>query len=141
MKSGTIAEMSQTDNGGYGVWIKIDHGDGRVTQYSHLQNGSLDHWNLGDEVGQDTVIGYVGSTGTSTGPHLDLKYFEDGQVKDPLLIIAGYDDTEPVTTAYVPQATNGSKGSSSSKRSSGGSSGTLKSLEELSGLSGLKGLR
>lgn len=67
--------------GGYGWTVEILHGNGRYTKYSHLQGYTVQK---GDVVSQGQLIGYVGSTGTSTGPHLDFKVKENGQWVDPM---------------------------------------------------------
>ncbi len=55
---------------GYGNYIVLDHGNGFQTLYAHLNRYFV---NAGDSVGQGTVIGHVGSTGRSTGPHLHFE--------------------------------------------------------------------
>ncbi len=77
------------DNGG-GYYVKIDHGDGRVSTYMHMQAGSTDGINVGDEIAQGQQIGAVGNTGISTGPHLDIRITKDGKYVDPLTVIPGY---------------------------------------------------
>ena len=54
-------------NGGYGNYVEIDHGNGYVTAYGHMQNYLV---RKGERVEQGQVIGQVGSSGRSTGPHL-----------------------------------------------------------------------
>ncbi|HYG60656.1 MAG TPA: M23 family metallopeptidase, partial [Symbiobacteriaceae bacterium] len=69
-------------NGNYGYMLKIDHGGGRtVTWYAHLSAYNV---NLGDTVNKGDVIGYVGNTGFSTGPHLHYEVHVDGEPVDPL---------------------------------------------------------
>ncbi len=68
-------------NGGYGNCVKIDHGGGLVTLYGHLSKIGVE---VGDSVTKGAVIGYVGSTGVSTGPHLHFEIHVDGKAKDPL---------------------------------------------------------
>ena len=60
-------------NGGYGNYVEIDHGNGYVTVYGHMQNYLV---RRGERVEQGQVIGQVGSTGRSTGPHLhyEIRY-------------------------------------------------------------------
>jgi murein DD-endopeptidase MepM/ murein hydrolase activator NlpD len=69
--------------GGAGNLIKVDHGDGLETRYMHL-NTFADGQAVGSEVVQGQVIGYVGTTGGSTGPHLHFEIRTDGEYVDPL---------------------------------------------------------
>lgn len=63
-----------------GNWIGIDHGNGVYSVYMHC---SLSVVSAGDVVTQGQVIGYVGSTGRSTGPHLHLSIRLNGEYVDP----------------------------------------------------------
>lgn len=68
-------------NGGYGNSVGVKHANGMVTYYNHLSG-----WNVkvGDQVAQGQPIANVGSTGISTGPHLDFKILDaDGNPVDP----------------------------------------------------------
>lgn len=67
-------------NGGYGNSVGIRHDDGTITYYNHLYA-----WNVkvGDTVAQGQQIGQVGSTGISTGPHLDFRMYKDGEYLNP----------------------------------------------------------
>jgi murein DD-endopeptidase MepM/ murein hydrolase activator NlpD len=67
--------------GGYGLTVKIDHGNGVVTRYSH--NGVL-LVQPGETVSAGQVIARSGNTGVSTGPHLDFGIYRQGQPVDPL---------------------------------------------------------
>lgn len=71
--------------GGAGYYLKIRHNNGYVTTYMHLSRFAAG-LNEGDHVKQKQVIGYVGSTGVSTGPHLDFRVHENGKPIDPLSI-------------------------------------------------------
>jgi murein DD-endopeptidase MepM/ murein hydrolase activator NlpD len=66
--------------GGYGRMVEIDHGNGLSTRYGHL---SEIHVRIGDVIKIGQVIGAVGSTGRSTGPHLHYETRIDGDAVDP----------------------------------------------------------
>jgi len=70
-------------NGGYGNYVRIAHGDVYATAYAHLA-GFADGMRSGRRVEQGEVIGYVGSTGRSTGPHLHFEVLKHGAQVDPL---------------------------------------------------------
>ncbi len=67
-------------NGGYGRMIEIDHGNGHRTRYGHLSKIGVQE---GEKVEAGEVIGNVGSTGRSTGPHLHYEMVRDGHRRDP----------------------------------------------------------
>ena len=67
--------------GGYGYTVAIDHGNGMVTRYAHLSRISV---GTGESVAAGEVIGAVGSTGRSTGPHLHFEVVVGGSKKNPL---------------------------------------------------------
>lgn len=67
--------------GTYGNAVALDHGDGSETRYAHLSSVAV---GPGDVVRQGDVIGYVGSTGASTGPHLHFELRFGGRAVDPL---------------------------------------------------------
>lgn len=69
---------------GYGNRVVIDHGSGYSSLYAHLSK--IEAWQ-GQEVGVDTEIGKVGSTGHSTGPHLHLEIYQDGRPVNPLTVL------------------------------------------------------
>lgn len=78
--SGTVI-VAGYNSGGYGNYIVISHGDGMSTLYGHLSSFAC---STGDNVTKGDVIGYVGSTGRSTGPHLHFEIRQNGQYLDPL---------------------------------------------------------
>ena len=80
-----IAKGYQAKGGGN--YIKIKHNSVYTTVYMHL-NSFAKGINKGDKVKQGQLIGYVGSTGLSTGPHLDFRVFKNGKPIDPLKVKA-----------------------------------------------------
>ena len=68
-------------NGGYGRQVQVAHGSGIVTTYSHMSGFAA---TAGQTVMQGQVIGYVGSTGLSTGPHLHFEVRVNGRPVNPL---------------------------------------------------------
>ena len=82
--SGAVARVGYQANGG-GHYIVIRHPNGYETKYLHMQSASP--LKVGDQVGNNTVIGKVGSTGVSTGNHLDVRFYKDGRYHDPLKIL------------------------------------------------------
>jgi murein DD-endopeptidase MepM/ murein hydrolase activator NlpD len=66
--------------GGYGRMVEIDHGNGLSTRYGHM---SEIHVKVGEQIKIGQVIGAVGSTGRSTGPHLHYETRIDGEAVDP----------------------------------------------------------
>lgn len=69
---------------GYGNHIIIDHGSGFKSLYAHLSKIIVKE---GQEVDKNTVIGLIGTTGWSTGPHLHLEVYDNGQPFNPLTIL------------------------------------------------------
>lgn len=72
-------------NGGYGNFVSIRHNGTYTTRYAHLNTYAKGIRN-GTVVKQGQIIGYVGSTGFSTGPHLHYEIMENGQLVNPLTI-------------------------------------------------------
>jgi murein DD-endopeptidase MepM/ murein hydrolase activator NlpD len=71
--------------GGYGNAVIIDHGRGITTLYGHMSRFNKSARN-GSKVNQGEIIGYVGTTGASTGPHLHYEYRINGEYKNPATI-------------------------------------------------------
>ena len=73
--------ISAQYSGGYGRLVEIDHGAGFVTRYAHLSRIVV---KAGEHVDVGQVVGHVGSSGRSTGPHLHYETRVRGSVKNPL---------------------------------------------------------
>jgi murein DD-endopeptidase MepM/ murein hydrolase activator NlpD len=71
--------------GGYGNYIRIRHGSGYSTAYAHLSRFGKDI-RVGTRVRQNQVIGYVGTTGRSTGPHLHYEVLRDARQVNPMTV-------------------------------------------------------
>ena len=68
--------------GGYGRTVILDHGRGHTTLYAHMSRFAK--YTVGQRVAQGSVIGYVGSTGLATGPHLHYEFRVNGVHRNPL---------------------------------------------------------
>ena len=67
-------------HGGHGNYVRLEHGGGLATGYGHMSRIAV---SPGSRVGRGQVIGYVGSTGLSTGPHLHYELLRDGHPVNP----------------------------------------------------------
>lgn len=76
---------SATVNGNYGNLVVLDHGFGITTRYGHLSRFAV---TTGEQVHRGDIIGYVGSTGRSTSPHLHYEIWINGQLTNPLRLLA-----------------------------------------------------
>ncbi|MDO8425655.1 MAG: M23 family metallopeptidase [bacterium] len=79
-------------NGGYGSTILVAHRNGYRTRYAHLSTRFV---RIGDRVARGAAIGTIGSTGTSSGPHLHYEVLRHGRPVNPLLF---YHLREPAPT-------------------------------------------
>lgn len=77
--SGTVSYSGW--NGGFGNCVMVDHGNGMVSLYGHM---SAIYVSYGQTVAQGESVGAVGTTGTSTGNHLHLSIYVNGELVDPL---------------------------------------------------------
>jgi len=96
---GTVIDKGWDKKGG-GNYIKIKHNSAYTTLYMHL-SGFAKGIKAGARVHQGDIIGYVGSTGLSTGPHLDFRFFKNGQAVDPLKVESL--PSEPVAREYLEE--------------------------------------
>jgi murein DD-endopeptidase MepM/ murein hydrolase activator NlpD len=84
MAAGDARVQSAGWMNGYGNAVVLDHGRGYTTLYGHMSRIGKIH--KGQRIGQGTVIGYVGSTGLATGPHLHYEFRVNGVHRNPLSI-------------------------------------------------------
>ena len=95
------------DSKGGGNYLKIKHNSTYTTEYMHLR-GFASGISTGTHVAQGQLIGYVGSTGMSTGPHLDFRVFKDGTAIDPLRMdLPAVDPIAPEDMPAYLEATRG----------------------------------
>ena len=83
--TGGRVALAGATNDGYGIQVLIDHPDGTRTRYGHLSQLLV---GSGESVAQGQLVGRVGSTGYSTGPHLHFEVMQDGGLRDPLRFLS-----------------------------------------------------
>ena len=79
--SGRVVTASYGYNGGRGIYVMVDHGNGIVTRYQHL---SAIYVSVGQKVSRGQNIAAVGNTGASSGPHLDFAVYVNGSTVNPM---------------------------------------------------------
>ncbi len=99
---GTVIQKAYQGRGA-GNYLRINHNSVYATMYMHL-SGFAKGIGVGTRVKQGQVIGYVGSTGLSTGAHLDFRVFKNGTPVDPLKMDVPPGD--PVKENYKPDFTH-----------------------------------
>jgi len=80
--AGTVMDTGEDDT--YGIFVRIDHGNGYETLYAHASQALVQ---IGELVRKNEVIALSGSTGQSTAPHLHFELLRDGELVDPLELI------------------------------------------------------
>ena len=80
-------KRADNNSSGYGNHVRIDHGNGYVSLYAHLSRYNV---HVGQKVKRGDIVGFVGSTGRSTGPHLHYEIFKDGERINPMNFYYGH---------------------------------------------------
>ena len=93
--SGTVVSSSDGWNGGWGNYVMINHGNGMQTLYAHMSSRAV---SVGQTVSRGQTIGYVGSSGMSTGAHLHFEMYINGARVDPQKYYPG------ISFSYSPSA-------------------------------------
>lgn len=96
---GTVAFSGR--NGGYGNYVRINHGGGIQTAYGHMSRIAVRN---GVRVSRGQVIGYVGSTGMSSGPHLHYELWRNGVAVNPRSV--SFSSTERLSGAELARFKN-----------------------------------
>ena len=98
IKAGGDGRVAFVGNkGGYGRVVVLEHGGGVSTLYGHMSRFASGLRN-GQRVKQGSTIGYVGSSGAATGPHLHYEYLVNGVHKNPRTVLLP--DAAPISDAY-----------------------------------------
>lgn len=100
--NGTVARADDSERG-YGNCIVINHGYGYQTLYGHMSRFAV---RPGQKVNRGDIIGYVGNTGTSTGPHLHYEVIKNGDKVNPINYY--YNDLTPAEYATLMDIASGS---------------------------------
>ncbi len=82
--SGYVIKASHGWNGGYGSMVMVDHGNGFVSLYAHM---NMVYVRQGENVAKGEQLGTVGNTGRSTGPHLHFEIRQQGAARNPFYFL------------------------------------------------------
>jgi len=133
IKAGVVSIIGNEANG-YGNWVEVKHEDGTATRYAHLQSVKVTR---GQKVKAGEVIGFSGSTGRSTGPHLHFEVLVNGKKVDPTPYLSGASPQPPLPPQSTTVSSNSSRSGSVSQRNfasadmSGGSSLSSSDLQTI----------
>lgn len=88
MEDGIVIEsrLSTAANGGYGEYVKVKHSNGDVSTYAHMISGSR-VVKKGEKVVEGQMLGKVGETGNTTGPHLHWEVAVNGAPVNPIVYV------------------------------------------------------
>ncbi|MFN0274421.1 MAG: M23 family metallopeptidase [Chitinophagales bacterium] len=96
-----VVEQADNNSSGYGNVIVINHGNGYKTRYAHLNGFAV---RAGNKIKRGELIGYVGTTGLSTAPHLHYEVEKDGVKIDPINFF--FNDLSPEEYAKLIEKAN-----------------------------------
>jgi murein DD-endopeptidase MepM/ murein hydrolase activator NlpD len=103
--SGKISQLKRSDlQAGYGNYLEIDHGNGIVTRYAHLEEIQARY---GAKISKGDVIGTVGSSGGSVAPHVHYEILRDGKNADPIFyMVEGLTPSEHHFLTFISHQQN-----------------------------------
>ena len=99
--AGTVSRVTNLGGRSYGLYVMVDHGGGAVTLHAHL---SAEYVTVGQRLDQGQLIGRVGSSGGSTGPHLHYEQREGSGVARPVFGDTTFTMPSTQTSANCPHA-------------------------------------
>lgn len=104
--AGSVTYAGNRVGSGYGIVVYLDHGSGISSRYAHLSGTNV---TVGDRLSAGDVLGYVGSTGDSTGPHLHFELLRDGRKINPEPYLSGsqtvpVSNVQPANNPVVPDS-------------------------------------
>lgn len=105
IKAGVVSIIGNEPSG-YGNWVEVKHEDGTATRYGHLKSIKVTR---GQKVKAGEVLGYSGSTGKSTGPHLHFEVLVNGKKVDPTPYVSGAASPPPLPPQSGPVSSNTSR--------------------------------
>lgn len=118
----------QTDKGGYGQYVKLQHKDGNKSVYAHLSKVIAQ---TGQDIKKGQVIGLVGSTGNSTGPHLHFEIQVNGEQVNPMSFKFQDAGTKKANNQYAVPESN-ANGSADIPKGVNSESGTIDGKQYIS---------
>ena len=96
--NGTVVESRR--KGGNGIYVAVRHNGTYTTKYLHMSKRNV---KVGDFVKQGDIIGYVGSTGSSSGNHVCYRFWKNGREVDPLNPKTKLPEAEPLKESLKPR--------------------------------------
>ena len=122
---GVRNDCNDFENGSYGNYVLLDHGNGYRTLYGHMAYGTVVN-KIGDSVKEGEVLGYMGNTGESFGAHLHFEVRHNGNRIDPYPYINSdlpntYEESEKDVETLAHEVIEGKYGNGEERKQSLGS--------------------